>query len=88
MYGGFWKNIISVHQHMDLPLGQSDMFFQQLNTYRYSPVTAGTMSADCFDVGEEGYDVSEEGYGRMSGGTRVSELAADSWEGALGHGAR
>jgi hypothetical protein len=27
MYGGFWKNIISVHQHMDLPLGQSDMFF-------------------------------------------------------------
>jgi hypothetical protein len=27
MYGGFWKNIISVDQHKDLPLGQSDMFF-------------------------------------------------------------
>jgi hypothetical protein len=48
MYGGFWKNIISVHQHWDLPLGKSDMFFQQLNTHRSSPVTAGTMSADCF----------------------------------------
>jgi hypothetical protein len=30
----------------------------------------------------------EEGYGRISGGTRVLELAADSWEAALGHGAR
>jgi hypothetical protein len=27
MYGGFLKNILSVHLHMDLPLGQSDMFF-------------------------------------------------------------
>jgi hypothetical protein len=41
MYGGFWKNVISVHKHKDLPLGLSDMFFQQLNTHRYSPVTAG-----------------------------------------------
>jgi hypothetical protein len=48
MYGGFWKNIVSVHQHMDLPLSMSDMFFQQLNTHRYSPVSAGKMSADCF----------------------------------------
>jgi hypothetical protein len=30
----------------------------------------------------------EEGYGRISGGTRVLELAADNWEAALGHGAR
>jgi hypothetical protein len=28
------------------------------------------------------------GYGRISGGTRVLEVAADSWEAALGHGAR
>jgi hypothetical protein len=37
MHGRFWKNIISVHRHKDLPLGQSDMFFPQLNTRRYSP---------------------------------------------------
>jgi hypothetical protein len=80
LYGGFWKNIISILQHKDLPLGQSDMFFQQLNTHRYSSVTAGTMFADCF--------FGKEGYGRISGGTRVLELAADSWEAALGHGAR
>jgi hypothetical protein len=30
----------------------------------------------------------EEGYGRISSGTRVLELAADSREAALGHGAR
>jgi hypothetical protein len=79
-YGGFWKNIISVRQHRDLPLGMSDMFFQHLNTRRYSPVTAGTMSVDCF--------FGEEGYGRISDGTRVLELAADIREAALGHGAR
>jgi hypothetical protein len=65
---------------MDLPLGQSYMFFQQLNTHICSPVTAGTMSAECL--------FGEEGYGRISGGTRVLELAADSLEAALGHGAR
>jgi hypothetical protein len=80
MYEGLWKNIIYVHRHMDLPLGMSDMFFQHLNTHRYSPVTAGTMSADCF-FGEEGYE-------RINGGTRVLELAADSREAALGYGAR
>jgi hypothetical protein len=32
MYGGFWKNIVSVHMHMDFPLGQSDMSFPRLNT--------------------------------------------------------
>jgi hypothetical protein len=30
----------------------------------------------------------EEEYGRINGGTRVLELVADSWEAALGHGAR
>jgi hypothetical protein len=28
MYGGFWKNKISVDRHKDLPLGQTDMFFR------------------------------------------------------------
>jgi hypothetical protein len=80
MYGGFWKSTISVHQHIDLPLGQSDMFFQRLSTHIYSPVLTGTMSAE--------YVFDEEGYGRISGGTRVLELAADNWEASLGHGAR
>jgi hypothetical protein len=74
------ENIISVHKHKDLPLGLSDIFFQPLNAHIYSTVTARTMSADCF--------FGEEGYGRMSGGTRVLEMAADSREAALGHGAR
>jgi hypothetical protein len=34
------------------------------------------------------YFFGEEGYGRINGGTRVLELAADSREAALGHGAR
>jgi hypothetical protein len=42
------KKIISVHKHKDLPLGHSDMFFRQVNTRKYSPVTAGTMSENCF----------------------------------------
>jgi hypothetical protein len=45
----------------------------------YSPVLTGTMSAEFF---------GEEGYKRISGGTRVLELAADNWEAALEHGAR
>jgi hypothetical protein len=28
LYGEFWKNTTSVQHHMDLPLGQSDMFFR------------------------------------------------------------
>jgi hypothetical protein len=55
------------------------MFFHQLNTHIYSHVAAGTMSTEFF---------GEEGYGLVIGGTRVLELAADSWEAALGHGAR
>jgi hypothetical protein len=62
---------------MDLPLGQTDLFFQRLSTHIYSPVMAGTMSAEFF---------GEEGYGRINGGTRVLELAADSWEAALARG--
>jgi hypothetical protein len=64
MYGGFWKSIISVH-HRDLPLGQSDMSFRQLNTRRYSPVTAGTMSPNCF-LAKKGTDGSTVGRGCWS----------------------
>jgi hypothetical protein len=71
------ENIIFVHEHRDIPArGQSDMFFLRLNTNKYSPVTAETMSATFF---------SKEGYGRIIGGTRVLELAADSREAALGY---
>jgi hypothetical protein len=81
MYGGFWKSIISVHRHMDLALGLSYVHFPRLNTRRYSPDEgAGAAFME--------YYFGEEGYGRISGGTRVLERAADSWKAALGHGAR
>jgi hypothetical protein len=77
MYGGFWKNIISVHLHRDLPLGLSDMFFQQLNTHRYSPVTAGTMSEDCFWRGRVRTDQRwDEGVGTGGGGQLGSSARA------------
>jgi hypothetical protein len=75
MYGGFWKNIISVHQRKDLPLGQSDMFFQQLNTHKYSPVTAGTVSADCFLAGKGTDQRWDEGVG-AGGGLQGSSAGA------------
>jgi hypothetical protein len=57
---------------MDLPLGQSDMFFHQLNTHRYSPVAAGTMSADF--LARKGTDGSTVGRGcwrwRRAAGTQ------------------
>jgi hypothetical protein len=68
---------------MDLPLGLSDMSSPRLNTRRYSSderAWAGGGVCEMF--------FGEEGYGRIIGGTTVLELAADSWEGALGHGAR
>jgi hypothetical protein len=80
MYRGFWKIIIFVHQHKHLPLGLSDMFFVS----KYSQV----LSRQRGESGVCEMFFGEEGYGRMSGGTRVLELAADSWEAALGHGAR
>jgi hypothetical protein len=78
MYGGFWKSIISVHQHLDLPLGQSDTFFQRLNSHIYSPVLTGTVSTESF-LAKKGTDGSAVGRGCWS------------WRrtaGALGHGAR
>jgi hypothetical protein len=81
MYGGFWKNIISVHRHMDLPLAPPYLSFPRLNTRRYSPDEGAGAAFAIFFFGEEGY-------GRIGGGTKVLELAADNWEATLGHGAR
>jgi hypothetical protein len=80
MYGGFRKSIISVHQHMDIRLGLSDMFF---STTTYSRILSRPDGNEVC-----GMFFGEEGYGRINSGTRVLELAADSWKAALGHGAR
>jgi hypothetical protein len=81
MYGGFWKSIISVHQYMDLPHGESDTFFFATGySHILSRQRGGGGVCELF--------LGEEGYGRISGGTRVLELAADKWEASLGHGAR
>jgi hypothetical protein len=76
IYGGFWKIIIPIHQHRDFPLG----FF----VTKYSEILSRQ--------GDGGWVCEmlfgEDGYGWISGGTRVLELAADSREAALGHGAR
>jgi hypothetical protein len=56
---------------MDLPLGQSDMFFRdKILTYTLSRQGDGGGVCEMF--------FDEEGYGRISGGTRVLELAADA----------
>jgi hypothetical protein len=59
---------------MGIPLGQSDMFFRD------------SILTDTLPTTERGRRVRnvfyEEGYGRISGGTRVLELAADNLEGA------
>jgi hypothetical protein len=61
-----WKNIISVHRQMDLPLGQSDMSFPRLNTRIYSPDDgAGAASAKKF-LAKKGTDGSAEGRGCWS----------------------
>jgi hypothetical protein len=52
--------MISVHQHMVLPLGQSDMFFPRLNSHRISPVQVGTMSAK-YLLAKKGTDGSAVG---------------------------
>jgi hypothetical protein len=65
---------------MDLPVGLSDMSSATKNSQILSRRRGG--GGVCEMV------FGEEGYGRISGGTRVLEQAADSWEAALGHGAR
>jgi hypothetical protein len=73
MYGGFWKNIISIHRHMDLPLGQSDMSFPRLSTRKYSPDEgAGAAFAKCF-LAKQGTDGSAEGRGCWSWRRRVGK---------------
>jgi hypothetical protein len=68
---------------MDLPLGQSDL-----------SIPLGQFDIDSHILSRHGgNDVcelffGEEGYGRISGGTKVLEQAADNREAALGHGAR
>jgi hypothetical protein len=80
MYGGFWKIMISVYQHMDLPLGHFDIFF----VTKYSPI----LSRQRGGGGVCEVFFGEERYGWISGGTRVLELAADNREATLGHGSR
>jgi hypothetical protein len=74
MYGGFWKKIISVHRHKDLPLGQSDMSSPRLNTRRYSPDEgAGAAFAKCF-LAKKGTGGSAEGRGCWSWRRAVGKL--------------
>jgi hypothetical protein len=81
MYKGFWKILISVHRHMDPPLGMSDMFFL---VTKYSQI----LSRQGGGGGVCEISFGEEGYGRINGGMRVLEMAADSREASPGHGAR
>jgi hypothetical protein len=64
---------------MDLPPGQSDVFFRN---YELTD-TLSSRRERCLRK-----KIGEEGYGRISGGTRVLEMAADNKEAELGHGAR
>jgi hypothetical protein len=62
-YGGFWKNIISVHRHRNLPLGQSEMYFPRLNTRRYSPDDGAGAALAKYFLAKKGTDGSAEGRG-------------------------
>jgi hypothetical protein len=62
-YGGFWKNIISVHRHKDLPLGQSDMSSPRLNTRRFSPDEGEGAAFAKYSLAKKGTDGSAEGRG-------------------------
>jgi hypothetical protein len=65
-YGGFWKNITSVHRHMNLPLGQSDMSFPRLNSRRYSPDDGAGAAFAKYFLAKKGKDGSAEGRGCWS----------------------
>jgi hypothetical protein len=57
---------MSVHRHMDLPLGQYDMSFSRLNTRKYSPDDgAGAPFAKYF-LAKKATDGSTEGRGCWS----------------------
>jgi hypothetical protein len=81
MNGGFRKIIISVHQHKDLPLGMSDVFFCVI---KYSHILSrqGAGGGVCETL------FGERGYGRISGGARVLERAVDNRKASPRHGAR
>jgi hypothetical protein len=69
------------YRGQDLPLGPSDMFFHYQILLRCSPIWgdgAHTLRGLCM----------RGGYGRINGGTRVFELAAESRDIAVGYGVR
>jgi hypothetical protein len=66
MYGGFWKNKMSVHRDKDLPLGESDMSFPRLNTRRYPPDEGTGMAFAKYFSAKKGTDGSAEGRGCWS----------------------
>jgi hypothetical protein len=68
IYGGFWKIIISIHQHMDLPLGQSDMFFMT----EYSQILSKQRGGG--GVCEDGYE-----YFLAKTGTDGSAVGRGCW---------
>jgi hypothetical protein len=80
-YGGLVTEKHVRYRSQDLPLGPSDVFFQYQIQLRYHPIwgdgASVVMSVWC-----------RRGDGRISGGTRVFESAAESREAALGYGAR
>jgi hypothetical protein len=80
MYGGFWKkHNIRTPAH-GTPARPVRYVF---SATKYSHVLSrpdGNNACKMF--------FGEERYGRVNGGTRVLEMAAESWEATLGHGAR
>jgi hypothetical protein len=73
MYLRYWRQ--------DLPLGPSDMFFPDYMLLRYRPIWE---EGACIFRSARG----RRGNGRINGGTRMLERAAESKEEALGYGAR
>jgi hypothetical protein len=79
MYGGFWKSQYR-YSNTKISRSGSPMCFLRLNILRYSPnKETGAVHMKIF---------WREGYGRINGGARVLEPAADSREALLGEGAR
>jgi hypothetical protein len=81
MYGGFWKK----HNIRTPAHGSPARLVRYVfSTTKYSQI----LSRRSGGGGVCDMPFGEEGYGRIGGVTRVLELAADSWEAALRHGAR
>jgi hypothetical protein len=58
--------MISVHQHKDLPLGLSDLFFQRLNTGTYSPDDGAGAAFAKYFFAKKGTDGLAQGRGCSS----------------------